>query len=178
MNLHTYSVGSPFPGPVPLQEGAVLEMTAGGPVMLIQAPGLTRAELQAFKKSFKRYAYWQPVDIPVPIAVWVFAFPAPLNPMDVNFDARAADRRHVDAFLEPENGRVKNAMVIHLFDGPILRANKMVGLDSAAVRLFHETIRAQLAAGYSRADYDRYLSALFSYSTAEMMAMGTAFKHR
>lgn len=172
----TYEVGKPFPGPVPPQEGAVLEMTEGGPVVLIQAPGLTRPEVQAFKKSFRTYAFWRP-PVPVPIAIWAFEFQKPLSPMDVNFDAKKARREWVDAYLETHDG-LKNAMVFHLLDGPILRANKMVGLEPAAVKLFHAVIREQLVADYTPADFDRYLAGVYNYSTVEILAMGTRFKHK
>ncbi len=175
--LTAYEAGKPFPGPVPTEEGAILEMTAGGPVVLIQCPGLTRPEVQAFKKGFRSYAFWSPPGVPVPIAIWAFEFQKPLSPMDVNFDAHKADRGHVEAYLETHEG-LKNALTFHLLDGPMLRANKIVGLEPAAVKLFHATIRAQLAAKYTAADFDRYLDGVYNYSTVEILAMGTRFKHR
>ena len=69
-----YEVGKPFPGPVSSSEGAILELWDDGPVVIIQMPGLTRNECQAFKKSFKTYGYLE-TDTPVPIAFWISLIP-------------------------------------------------------------------------------------------------------
>ena len=58
-----------------------------------------------------------------------------------------------------------------------MKGIKFVGLDVEATRLFHATIRRQLVAEYSSADFNRYLSALFKYSTEELLKMGSQFKH-
>ncbi len=57
MKYETLELGKPFPGPVPTQEGAVMELQNDGLTVYIQMPGMRREEKQAFKKSFKTYAY-------------------------------------------------------------------------------------------------------------------------
>ena len=48
--LTKFEVGKPFPGPVPGQEGAVMELWKSGLTVIIQIPGLRPQELKAFKK--------------------------------------------------------------------------------------------------------------------------------
>jgi hypothetical protein len=128
---------------------------ADGPTMLIQYPGLTRPELKAFKKGFKLYSFTESTT-PVPVPLWVFEWPKPFGAIDVGFNARLVGSDYIENFLDTAGG-VKNRLIIHLLDGLILRVNKMVGLDPAAVELFHETIKKQLATDYSDFEYAKYL---------------------
>ena len=51
-----YEVGKQFPGAIPKQEGATMEIgTDGALYIIIQMPGISRDERRAFKKSFKKY---------------------------------------------------------------------------------------------------------------------------
>ena len=176
-NLTTFSVNEPFPIPrlVPKMGGAVLEMTSTGPMVIIQMPGLTRPELMAFRKSFKRYAYLEFVMGWVPLAVWVLNFPPPFNPIDLNFNSRIVNSTWIDNFLDTSDG-VKNALDFILIDGKIVRDIKRVGLDPEAVTLFHDTIKKQMATDYGPADYDGALGGLFTRTTDELFKMGRAFK--
>jgi hypothetical protein len=171
-----YHVGKPFPGAYPTIEGAVMEMQGDGPVVLIQMPGCRREEVRAFKAGFKRYSYLES-DTPVPVALWAFDFPRPHGPIDVNFNARVANREFIDAFLDASEG-VHNRVLFFLLDGPILRAIKLSGLDSEAVLLFQATIRKQLAAEFSPEEYRKYLDGLLRFTTAELFDLGKQFKHR
>lgn len=178
MTLTEISVGKPFPGAVPKSEGCVLEMADDGSLACyIQMPGLNRAERQAFKKSFSRYGYLETGTTP-PIAVWVWMFPPPLNPMDVNFNASILSQNAVDKYFETENGQVKNMIMFYLLDGQVLQGLKMVGLEPEAVRLFQETIRKQrgLVEGARHEDYIRALSSVYSFTTEELFDMAVKFR--
>jgi len=175
MKYKKIEVGKPWPGSIPAQEGAHLELGADGLAILIQFPGLTRPELRAFKKLFKRYSYLE-TSTPAPIAVWVFEFPGPFGPVDANFNARAVRPEWIENFLDVAEG-VKNRLLIHVLDGNILRANKMIGLDPAAIELFHVTIRKQLKTNYSQNDFNKYLAGTYQYDWKELMQMGRIFKH-
>jgi len=178
MALTEISVGKAFPGAVPKSEGCVLEMADDGSLACyIQMPGLNRAERQAFKKSFFRYGYLETGTTP-PIAVWVWMFPPPLNPMDVNFNASIVTQKAIDRYFETENGQVKNMIMFYLLDGQILQGLKMVGLEPDAVRLFQGTIRKQrgLAEGARAEDYVRALDGVYAYSTEELFEMAVKFK--
>ncbi len=173
-----YEVGKPFPGVCPKAEGVVMEIGLGGGwYVFCQFPGLTAKEKKAFQKSFDRYSFLDS-GLPVPIPIWVFDFPPPFNMIDVNFDARIVPADRIEAFLTPENGRVKNLLTFFLLDGEILKAQKIVGLGPEAVGLFHTTIRKQLASDYSPEDYGRYLTGLMSYTSAELFEMGRSFRHK
>ncbi|MBW2623173.1 MAG: hypothetical protein JRD68_09730 [Deltaproteobacteria bacterium] len=164
-------VGKPFPGAVPTSEGATLELKIDGPVVLIQMPGLTRNERQAFKKSFKTYSYLE-TDTPVPIAFWIFNFPGPI---DCNFNAKPVATNILNSYLDTTEG-LKNLLTFYLLDDNILQGIKAVGLQPRAVELFHATIQKQLSTDYTQADYDRYLSAIFQYSTDQLGKMCTQFR--
>jgi hypothetical protein len=142
-------------------------------------PGISRIERQAFKKSFKRYAYIESTT-PVPIALWVFDFPKPFGSIDCEFDARKCTgtvRSALDRWLLQEDGKIKNALHFFVLDGSILKAQKLFGINPKAVGLFHDTIRKQLNTNYSAEDYFRYQQAMFQYSSEELMRLGTVFKH-
>jgi hypothetical protein len=171
--LTTFAVNEPFPipGMIPPREGAILEMTSTGPMVIIQMPGLTRDERRAFKKGFKRYSYLEAF----PVSCWVFDFPPPFNPVDTSFNSRIVDSTWIDNFLDTSEG-VKNALDFLLLDGDILRGIKRFGLDSEAVMLFQDTIRKQMAADYGPAEYDGALGGLFTRTTDELFKMGRVFK--
>lgn len=168
-----YRVGQPFPGAYPQQEGCIMEMGENGSLFVfIQFPGLTRHEKQAFKKSFKQYAYFGS-ETPVPIAMWIFGFPKPFGSINVNYNAR----------LKPDPARVfidteANMINFFLLDGPILQGIKMVGLEWDAVDRFKSTLQKQLDTEYSMDEYARYLSGLLQYSDDEIMQMGTLYKKK
>ena len=174
MSMVKFEVGKPFPGPYPVQEGAAMELWKSGLVVFCQFPGCTREERQAFKKSFKRYAYLEP-HTETPVAVWVFMFPEPFNAIDVNFDASRVEQDLIDWYLD-NTGGVKSLVTFYLLDGPILQGIKAVGLDPEAVKLFQETIKKQRYLGYSKWDFDNTLRALYSYGTDELYQMGRKFK--
>ena len=175
--LTTFAVNEPFPipGMIPPREGCILEMTSAGPLVICQMPGLRREELRAFRKSFKRYSYLDYTRESVPLAVWVFRFPGPFNSIDLNFNARLVDPEWIDDYLDVSEG-VKNAIDFILLDGKIVRGLKRAGLDPEAVKLFHNTIRKQIASDYTPADYDAALGGLFTRTTDELFKMGTVFK--
>jgi len=175
MALTKFEVGQPFSGPVPAREGPIMELWHDGLVVLIQMPGCSRDERRAFRKGFKRYAYFES-STGVPVAVWVFDFPKPHGPIDCNFNARLAPVVYLDRYMDIREG-IKNAVTFYLLDGNILQGMKYVGLDHEAVKLFHETIRKQRDMVYSPEDFNRYLSGLFNFSTDELLSMGKVFRH-
>ncbi|MCD6487044.1 MAG: hypothetical protein J7K35_06945 [Syntrophobacterales bacterium] len=143
--------------------------------MAIQMPALIRSEKRAFNASFKRYSYLES-STPVPIAMWIFDFPVTFGKIDCNFNARIVCPKYIDDYLALEDGHVKNAITFYLLDGQILKGIKLVGLREEAVRLFHKTIRKQLSMEYTKAEYSRYLEAMYQYSTEELFRMGKIFK--
>lgn len=175
--LTVYEVGKPFPGAVPGNEGAVLELTDQGWGLYIQFPHLKGMELQAFKKGPRRYTYLEPKGSSVPLALWIFDFPAPFGPIDMSFDARLVKKEYIDNALNTSEG-VKNSLTIFLLDGNILRGIKYLGLWNRAVNLFHDTIKKQLLTEYSTAEFGRALQNIYRYSTFELLEMGEKFKHR
>jgi hypothetical protein len=172
-DLTAFAVGEPFPipGMIPPREGAILELTSAGPMVVIQMPGLRREERRGFKKGFKRYSYLESF----PVACWIFDFAAPFNVVDTSFNGRLVDPEWIDDYLDDSEG-VKNALDFLLLDGEILRGIKRVGLQPDAVKLFHNTIRKQMAADYTPAEYDGALGNLFQKQTDELFKMGQVFK--
>ena len=168
-------VGKIFPGPVPAIEGVQMELWHDMLTMLIQIPGLSQDQLRAFNKGFKQYSYLES-DTPIPIALWIFDFPAPHRLVGGSFNARLAERTWIDLYLDTCDNGAKKAIQFFLLDGQILKASRSVELDLAAVELFHGTIRKQLDMDYSRTDFDRYLAGLHNYETQNLFHMGKVFK--
>ena len=174
--ITTLEIGKPFFGPVPSQEGAVMELWDIGLVVLIQIFGVDEEKIDAFRAGFSQYSYLES-NTPVPVACWVFDFPDPHGPIDCVFDAKIVKSALMTDYLDTREG-VKNAVYFFLVDGKILKAAKVVGLDQEAIKLFHNTIRKQLITEYEKKDIKRYLKGLFSYSTRELSSMGRTFVHK
>jgi len=176
MEYYQFEVGKPFPIAVPQVDSVTLNLSASGMAVVIQAPGLTRPELLSFKKSFKRYGYLEAGTDSVPIATWIFDFPA--GPIDCTFDAHPVDPTVINDYLALEAGQVKNAWNFFLLDGQILRAMKLIGIHPDAIRLFHHTIRKQLNLSYTQLEYDQALANLYTLSTEELLKRAKVFRHR
>ena len=144
-------------------------------VVVINMPGVTSEERQAFQNGFKEYSYLES-DTPVPIALWVFQFPKPHGTIDVNFNAKNEGSEKVKNYLEMENCQIRNTIQFFLVDGQILLAIKVVGIASKAIEMFQATILKQLETEYIQTEYDKYLQAMFSYSPKELFQMGKVFK--
>ena len=83
-----------FPGPVPDQEGVLIELKHDKLTVLIQMPGLNRDHLRAFNKGFEQYSYLES-DTLIPVALWIFDFPDSLSSIEASFNAKLARRWHV-----------------------------------------------------------------------------------
>jgi len=59
--ITSFTVGEPFPGPVPHREGAIMELWEIGLSVVIQYPDLRNNELQAFHEGFKQYSYLEEI---------------------------------------------------------------------------------------------------------------------
>ena len=173
----SFTVGKPFPGPVPHREGAIMELWEMGLVGVIQYPRLRPSELRAFHEGFKQYSYLESPTT-IPIAVWVFDFPDPHGQIDSTFNAKVVDKELIDDFLDTSKGGIKNALQFFLLDGQMLKAMKLVGLHPEAVGLFQSTIRKQLAMDYDMTDFTSCLAGFFTRSTRELFEMGRKFRHK
>ena len=123
---------------------------------------------------FQRYSYFE-TNTPVPIAAWVFDFPKPFCPIDVNFNAKLVPPEYIKDYFALENGQVKNPLTFFLLDDQILRGIKAFGFQPEAVQLFHATIQRQIITEYAPSDYNRYLDGIYSYSSSELFDMGRVF---
>ncbi len=173
----TFTVGKPFPGPVPHREGAIMELWELGLVVVIQFPGLRSDELSAFHEGFKQCSYLES-PTRMPIAVWVFDFPDPHGKIDTSFNARVVDKDLIDNFLDTSKGGVKNALQFFLLDGQIIQGMKLISLHPEAMELFHNTIRKQLAMDYDMTDFASRLAGFFTRNTRELFEMGRRFPHK
>lgn len=164
-----YSVGSQFPGAVPTQQGPTLVLdSAGGLVLMIQYPGASRREVDAFHAGLHSVGYLGITTQGVPLALWTYRWPAPMGIMDAVFDARIDDPRKIAARLDESEG-LKNALLVHLLDRQTLIGNRLVGLAPELVRAFHATIREQLAIAYSRAEFNAALAGVYAAMSPKQM---------
>jgi hypothetical protein len=175
-NLMTsFTVGKPFPGPIPHREGAVMELWEFGLTVVIEYPKLRKSELKAFQRGFKHYSYLES-PTPVPMAVWVFRFPDPHGAIDAVFNARVVPQDLMDGYLDQSYG-IKNQLTFFLLDRAIIRGIKLVALNLEAVGLFHQTLRKQLGMNYNKGDYEACLGGLFTRTTMELYEMGRVFQY-
>jgi len=107
----------------------------------------------------------------------VFEFPFPFNPVDTSFNAKIVNPAWVGNYLDISEG-VKNALDFFLLDGDTLQGIKRVGLEPEAVKLFHRTIKRQIAMDYQQVDYDIALAMLFADPTDALMKRGRMFRHK
>jgi hypothetical protein len=175
--IQRLAVGQPFPGVVPPQEGAVLELTAGGLTMLIQTPGLRPPELTAFRAGARRVCILEAGSAAVPICLVIVDWPSPLGPMDMSFDARRVRAEILATWLDTSEG-AKNALQVILLDGQMVRGLKLMGLPAALVTQMRGVIRRQLAVPYGQEDFDRELGRVYQQSTAQLMARADCHRHR
>jgi hypothetical protein len=169
-----YEIGKPFPGMISQQQGCFMELWESL-MVIIQMPGLRRQEVMAFKKSFKRYSYLESPGS-IPIAFFMFDFPAPINLFDLSFNSCACTQDSIDDYFAKINGKTSNVVTFFLLDQNIIRAIKPFGLHHKAVELFHATIKKQREMNYSQNEYDKCLSDMYKYSGKKLYDMGTEFK--
>ena len=168
-----YEIGKAFPGILYQQEGCSMELWESLTV-IIQAPGLMRNELRAFKKSIKSYAYLE-APTSIPIAFFIFNFQAPLNFLEVNFDATLCSRDNINNYLTPIDSKLSNMVTLFLLDRNIIKALLPFGFNQEAIKLFHTTIKKQCEMKYSKSDYDKCLNEMYKYSSNELYNMGKKF---
>lgn len=170
-------VGGLFPGRGPAPETAHLELWAdGGLTLLINYPQITQDELRTFRNGLAKYIYLEAPGA-VPVAYWIFVWSQPFGEVEVPFDARIVEPKLIQDYLDTSDG-VKNALQIILLNGQQIASLKLVGLAPAAVEQFHSTIQRQLAADYTRQDFDHALASLQAHDVQTLMAMGTTYRHR
>jgi hypothetical protein len=172
----SFTVGEPFPGPVPHREGAIMELWEIGLTVVIQYPKLTKSELKAFQLGFKTYSYLES-STSIPVAVWVFDFPDPHGAIDCAFNARVVPTDLMERYLEMDGNGIKSGLNFFLLDGNIIRGIRMITLNPEAVKLFHGTLRKQLETVYDRVDFNACLGGLFTRSTRELYEMGRKFRY-
>lgn len=177
-------VGEPYPFEVPEalrsgEAGCALNLFKSGPFVSINYSGLRPIELFAFRGGLKSYTYTEMGNPTCPVACWIFRFGPAFGPgVEVNFDAKLADPTILSEYLDTTDG-VKNAWQFHLLDWPIVKGVDIAGLEPDAVRLFHRTIRKQLAAAYTQNIFDRTLAGVYAnYTGSDIRKMGTSFVHK
>lgn len=169
-----FSVGAPFPGPVPQTDGAVFELLpGGGMIFLIQLHKQRPAEKSALRTGFNRYSFFESAD-PTSLAFWVFNFPAAVGFMEAPFHAGLYSDNRVDDFLLSDT----NMLFTVMLDGPIITDLRVSGLQTGAMSLFRNTVRKQAAEGISLRDYHAALYRLHRMSPAQIFNAGHIFRHK
>lgn len=169
--MNIYEVGKPFPGPVPLNDGVHFEIGPDGDmVLLVQFKKPNQTELASLKEGFKSYAYYETG--PLPLACWVFKFPAPVSYVDAPFYAGLYTDARVQKMLDT-NG---NALTVYVLDGPIIQSMRYVGLHPEAMTAFRETIEKQ--SPVSREEYNAAVDDLYKITSKEIYDRGLIFSHR
>ncbi len=172
----TISVGQPFPGPVPDQDGLGFEIGPDGDmVLLIQMHNQREEETQSLEAGFERYSLYVQSGSPY-VAVWVFKFPAPFRYMDAPFHAGLYHDNRIEKMLAKQG----NALQVYVLDGNIVKVIKLVGLSHQAAADFRaviQTIQQQLTRPFDRQEYDRAINEIFQLSSEELFRRGKQYRH-
>lgn len=160
---------------LPPGDCATMNLNTDGLTVICKVEGLTKQEKK--KYAFRGMSYLEPSQIPVPIALFIFDFG--FADFECPFDARLVDRKIIDWFLVPEEGELKNSLSVFLVNNGIIESIKLVGLEQEAMKLFHATIKKQLANPYPATAFNVAYSALISnYSTDVLKRQGRWFPVR
>lgn len=171
--MQQIEVGKPFTGPVPPNDGAILEIGPDGDlVLMIQFKNPTPSEETALKAGFERYSFYEYAGA-VTIATWVFKFPAPVGYIDAPFHAGLYKDGRTQKFLQNQG----NLLQVYVLDGDIVRSIKAVGLQHEAAAGFRETIRRQLAESVSQDWYNSAIDTLYKLSSEEIFRRGKIYRH-
>ncbi len=169
----TISVGQPFPGPVPPEDGLGFEIGPDGDmVLLIQMHGQREAETRALLAGMERYSLYIQFTAPH-IAVWVFKFPAPFRYMDAPFHAGL----YKDNRIEKMTALQGNALQLYVLDGQIVKVIKLIGLSHQSAADFRAAIKQQLAQPFNEQEYSRGIDEVFQLSSEELFRRGKQYRH-
>lgn len=112
----------------------------------------------------------------IPIAFFMFEFPAPINFIDVNFNATLCTKDQIENYFSPINGKCSNVANFFLLDEKSIKGTFQYRLHHAAVELFYATIKKQREMNYSQSEYDKCYSDMYKHSSKELFEMGTKFE--
>lgn len=170
--MRKIEVGKPFDGPVPSQDGLLLEIgPAGDLVLLIQFQNPSPAETASFATGLDRYSLYVQSE-PPHVAIWVFKYPAPVSYIDTPFHAGLYSDDRVSKYLSIDG----NMLQVYILDGHIVRHIRIVGLTLKAVQDFHDAIKQQLATPISRHEYDRAVDQVNRLSSEEIFQRGRQYR--
>jgi hypothetical protein len=166
-------VGQPFPGPVPQQEGAVLELGLGpdeAMTLLVQIPRQKAEETAALKTGFTKYAYFESGKSS--LACWVWDFPAPFSYFDSPFHSGryGDDDDRVKRFINSDNSQ----LMVYVLDGPIVKAINIVHLHHDSVDFFRDTLRNQRK--ITDQEFNDAIADLYTLTPEEIFEAGTQFE--
>jgi len=169
--MQTIEKGKPFPGPVPAQDGATVEIGPDGDlVLLIQLRNPTAAESAAIQAGFTRYGIYYADD---GLACWVFKFPAPLGYLDAPIHAGL----YRDDRAEKLANKEWNALQVYGLDGNTVTLIRVSGLQPEAARYFSDIVRDQTARGVAPDVFDASVNRLFAMQPEEIFRRGKNWKH-
>lgn len=174
MKLYTYKVGERYGGSIPHNDGLHFEIGPDGDmVLLLQFQRPNSRELEALKAGFKSYSYYEYDSLP--LACWVFKYPAPVSYVDAPFHAGLYQDDRIKRMLNQN----ANALTVYVLDGEIIQSMRVVGLHPAAMTAFYTTIRKQMAAPRDRYVYNSTVDDLyFEFTSKEIYERGLIFSHR
>jgi hypothetical protein len=169
--MQKIEVGKPFPGPVPRQDGATIEIGPDGDLLLlVQLRNPSPAEAAALKAGFSRYTIYQGED---GLACWVFKFPSPLGYLDAPIHAGLYHDGRGERLAEKE----WNMLQVYGLDGETVRLVRICGLQHEAAQMFFSIVRSQVAKGVDLASYNASVNQLFAIKSEEIFRRGKSWKH-
>lgn len=174
-----FKVGDPCPVPVGKQEGSRLEVDGTGLILVMNYPNLTDMERAAWDNKVRQYSVYTTRILEVALIFTIFKFASPMGYVETNLDATLVPADAWKSFREPVGGDVKNTVMVLLVDREMIQGVRLLGMSPEMIHMIIRTGDLQRRQGYTRAGYDRALSAAYAkYSTKQMYKRGTIFNHR
>lgn len=171
-----FADGHPFPLPVPMAEGVRLSLWDKGMMTLIlQYPDLAARELKAFKEGFRRYGILR-APTPFPVAMLSFEFTQPLGMVSCPFNAAVEPRQRIEDYLDQSQG-LRNGLHVFLLNGPILVAQKLIGLDTEAILYFHSIIKEQISGDFCASKMKTSTDFILNAPAHFLMSASRTFEH-
>ena len=147
--------GKPYPGKLPLQEGAVAEfLKEGGSSLLIAMPGIKAAEEQEIRKNPVQAG----IIVDGPLILWVFKFSDQMM-FDAPFDARFYQREELQLHhIEDQDQRLSIGMTLVDSETKLIKGLRYFTLSPELTLAFLVAVQEQLADPRSIAPYlNKYL---------------------
>ncbi len=157
------------------QEGDAMILDSLGVHLVLVRPIMNNEIQEAFCRGVVRYTYWES-STPVPIPVWVFFFPPPLDAFDVVLSPHyLADEGILHNILHPSQ---EKSVLLHmvLAEKYAPKAELDLSLDPRAAALFRGTLKRWQRKPFGEEDYAESRATVRKFNASALARFGMSFR--